>query len=114
MPLKEIGAAASFVDGLLSFDQSEPARDPEKSPFDPENPRDSAAKLQQLRVQKVIRELEVEKQKAVEGPPYPLAHLHKEHALGEPFALSDEDFIRADELKDELRKLQKAHGVILH
>jgi len=82
----EVVTDANFIDGLLTFNNDEPVRDPSQSPFDPSNPKmDSAAKLEQLRVQKQIRDLEDAKQ----------------------IAIREEDFIKADELKEDLRKLRK-------
>ena len=81
---------ANFIDGLLSFESPLPARNPEESPFDPmKSGSESAAKLAQLRVQKQIRELEELKQ----------------------LCIQDEDFIRADEIKEEIQKMKKKHVV---
>jgi len=81
---------ANFIDGLLSFESPLPARNPEESPFDPmRSGSESAAKLAQLRVQKQIRELEELKQ----------------------LCIQDEDFIRADEIKEEIRKMKKKHVI---
>jgi len=83
------GQESSFMEDLLNFDADIPARQADENLFDPQNPKvDTTAKLQQLRLQQQVRELEAAKKKAIEV----------------------EDYIRADELKEEIRKLKKKEG----